>query len=71
MGDHLSGEYLSNGAPVAPGATYRSEDGRELSSKLDQYREDKSSLKQGNGHHSHKEKVIAIARVWNEVIILL
>jgi hypothetical protein len=75
MGDHHSGEYLRTGAPVAYGAPYHSEDGRESSSKLTQYHGDNGSLKQSNGHsngqhHStkiHKEKVIAIARVWNEV----
>jgi hypothetical protein len=79
MGDHHSGEYLRTGAPVAYGAPYHSEDGRESSSKLTQYHGDNGSLKQSNGHsngqhHStkiHKEKVIAIARVWNEVTILL
>mmetsp|Transcript_53082 Transcript_53082/g.110716 ORF Transcript_53082/g.110716 Transcript_53082/m.110716 type:complete len:745 (-) Transcript_53082:132-2366(-) len=75
MGDHQSGEYLRTGAPPASSVPYHSEDGRESSSKVAQYHGDSSSLKQTNGlgngqHHSHKihkEKVIAIARVWNEV----
>ncbi len=75
MGDHKSGEYLRTGAPVGYGAPNQSEDGRESSSKLAQYHGDNSSLKQTNGlangqhqsHKIHKEKVIAIARVWNEV----
>ncbi len=76
MDERQSGEYSRTGAPPPFTAGYRSEDGREPPSKFAQYKEDNSSFKQLNGHstgqlHSPKEKVIAIARVWNEVIILL